>query len=145
MKYILNILRHKWFVIRAGIRIKGISLWRLLLHDLSKFSPIEFKAYKKKFFYKNCPKDEWDRAWLHHVHKNPHHWQHWVLKDRPLIMDETYIREMVADWFAAERSYKGSWDIQNWLSKKYPNMKLHPETRRILKTILREQKIYLPS
>lgn len=35
------ILKHKWFVLLAGLEV-GVPLWRLIIHDWSKFTPAEF-------------------------------------------------------------------------------------------------------
>ena len=40
-------------------------------------------SYAKKFFYtgEKSAEDElkWKHAWLHHQHKNKHHWEYWVV------------------------------------------------------------------
>lgn len=87
-QYLNYVLRHKWFVFLAGIKI-GASLWRLLLHDLSKFRPSEWSAYVNYFYgdktdLETDRKAAFDRAWLYHQRRNPHHWQYWVLmEDNP--------------------------------------------------------------
>lgn len=51
LQYLLSTIRHKAFVFIAGWRIVGgISFWRLLIHDWTKFLPVEFVNYAK--FYK---------------------------------------------------------------------------------------------
>jgi hypothetical protein len=144
IKYVLLVLRHKWFVLVAGIRIGKIPIYRLLIHDLSKFSPIELKAYHGRYFSSGWSQEEWDRAWLHHIHKNPHHWEHWVLKERPIPMPEQFVREMLADWLGAGREYAGSWEIQAWIDEKFHKMKFHPKSIEILEKIIRDQNITLP-
>jgi hypothetical protein len=47
--YLKYVVRHKWFVFVAGLRV-GAPLWRLLIHDWSKFLPSEWRAYAR-FFY----------------------------------------------------------------------------------------------
>lgn len=49
IKYLVYLLKHKWFVLIAGLKI-GVPLWRLLVHDLSKFRPSEWFPYTE-FFY----------------------------------------------------------------------------------------------
>ena len=49
--------------------------------------------------------DRFDAAWLHHQHNNPHHWQHWLLREddggtKALEMDHLYVVEMVCDHWA---------------------------------------------
>lgn len=47
--YLRYVIRHKWFVLIAGLRV-GAPLWRLIIHDWSKFLPCEWRPYAK-FFY----------------------------------------------------------------------------------------------
>src|SRR5437868_1583323 len=97
-KYAVYLARHKWFVFVAGLRTKA-PLWRLIIHDWSKFLPCEWFPYVEYFYGEKVrlQKEEWDdsrywplaqkyydafdRAWIHHQHRNPHHWQHWVLRE----------------------------------------------------------------
>lgn len=134
----LKVLQHKWFVIVAGVRVGGIPLWRLLIHDMSKFSRAEFGPYARKFLIEeSTPEIEmaFAQAWLHHENKNPHHWGYWIARSgkftgQALPMPRAYAREMVADWWAAGRAYSKSWDMHNWLVKSVPGFNLHPETLR---------------
>lgn len=144
MKYLFDILKHKWFVLVAGFRVGGIPVWRLLIHDWSKFTPTEFIPYRKRFQLGKCSQDEWNKAWLNHIHHNPHHWEYWILNGVPLRMPDTYVREMVIDWLAAGRSYNGSWHIQSWLNQSFPKMQLHPESIEKLRLILDVQQLKLP-
>jgi hypothetical protein len=78
LRYLKYVLIHKWFVFleccKLGIPIRG------LLHDLSKFSPAEWNGYRKRFFVPSSSSGaEFDAAWLRHQHRNPHHWQFWLL------------------------------------------------------------------
>jgi hypothetical protein len=43
----LRLLLHKWYVFLAGRRLK-VPFWRLVVHDLSKFSPAEFRHYARR-------------------------------------------------------------------------------------------------
>jgi hypothetical protein len=146
VKNALVILKHKWFVIIAGLKVGGIPVWRLLIHDLSKFSPTEFVGYTKRKIDKNFPDEKWRPIWLHHIHHNPHHWEHWVLiknnNIHTLPMPISYVREMVADWLAAGRGYKDSWDIKEWLVAEVPKMSLHLETIKAINNVFRE--LHLP-
>jgi len=98
--YLRYVLRHKWFVFVAGL-FTGAPLWRLIVHDWSKFTPSEWFAYARFFYGK--PRAEnpvysagvadryamdrerrqhaFDVAWLHHQKRNKHHWQYWVLME----------------------------------------------------------------
>ena len=86
---------------------------QILSHDDSKYSCEEYGAYDN-YFYKNnsCLNADqieanFNKAWLHHIHDNPHHWQHWVLIEDDgdssgigLDMPDYYILEMICDWWA---------------------------------------------
>lgn len=87
-KYLSYVLRHKWFVLLAGWRMR-VPLHLLLLHDISKFLPVEWFPYARTFYSSSGesqyePSDSFDLAWLHHQKANKHHWQYWLLStDQP--------------------------------------------------------------
>lgn len=155
LRYFWLLLRHKWFVLQAGVRIGGIPLWRLLVHDWTKFLPVEFVGYAHWFFGIRSL-DKWARAWLHHQHHNPHHPEFYVLSwrgDRDfyhglgqrvadcvvvLPMPEVHVREMLADFMASSKVYTGSWDITDWLAENLPKMRLHTETTALFMAVCRE-------
>lgn len=85
-RYLRAVARHKWFVLVAGYG--RVPLWRLVIHDWSKFTPTEWGAYARAFY--GAPKTKtgkpegniaFDYAWLHHQRLNPHHWQAWLRMD----------------------------------------------------------------
>ena len=60
----------------------------ILNHDESKMNNDEYDAYDDYFYGKLYGKsrsyevvDQFNRAWLLHIHRNPHHWQYWILKN----------------------------------------------------------------
>lgn len=135
MRYLWYVLRHKWFVFVAG-RVLGVPILQLIIHDLSKFSAVEWPAYARIMPYFGRFKDappEWvkafDRAWEHHWQNNPHHPEYWARHGGPVpAMPDVYTREMVADWYGAGRA-QGKLD--NWgyylaHRERYP---FHPITR----------------
>lgn len=137
LRYLRYVLRHKWFVLVAGLKV-GAPVWRLLIHDWSKFMPIEWSAYVGKF-YGSSPSSAavdlaFDRAWLHHQHANPHHWQHWVLREddgatKLLRIPESFLREMVADWMGAGRAITGRWEATDWYVKNRDRIQLDRGSR----------------
>lgn len=145
LRLIKTVLLHKWYVFIAGRRLK-VSLWRLLVHDLSKFSPQEFYDYAQWFYGNKLNHNGFKLAWLHHQHVNDHHWSYWINTDDPHVsevfpMPWPAVREMVADWFAAGKAYKGTWpDPWNftWYYENRRNMRLHPDTEQRLDTVLME-------
>lgn len=133
MKYLLYVLKHKWFVFIECCRL-GIP-WRGITHDLSKFLPSEFFPYAHNFHLdpKYVGKKEFEIAWLHHQRKNKHHWQYWVvprLDDDYNIypMPEKYVKEMLADWVGAGKA-QGQPNTRKWYKQNKDKMILHPKTR----------------
>lgn len=140
LKYFWYILRHKWFVFLECLK-SGVPLWAAIIHDWQKFTPAEFKTYAVNFFgpWKKDDRPQWlvdafERAWLHHLHYGPHHWDYWIIRDganhKALEMPERYWREMVADWRGAGRAISGKDDAAKWYVGKRDEIVLHPETRR---------------
>lgn len=148
LTHFVTTLRHKWYVLIAGWRLR-VPLWRLLLHDLSKWSPAEFDAYARQFHGDRSDSDGFALAWLDHQNRNDHHWEHWISRSAhgkggeggPLPIPEVAVREMVADWFAAGKVYAGSWpDPHNftWFWQNKDKMKMHPQTWARLLVVLDE-------
>jgi hypothetical protein len=141
-----SINQHKNYIINFGSEFK-IDNNILLSHDNSKFSEIEF-PYRIDWYYGNKKyPNEMEKAWLHHLHNNPHHWQHWVFPDEYFLkesnsvngvteMPTVYILEMVADWMAASKVYGNSDNMNDWLEDNLYKVRVHPNSRIILKDTL---------
>lgn len=148
--HIKTILIHKWWVLYYSIIMR--NFWRGLIHDMSKFHPIEFiesldYVDGKSSPIPRCKKDKgYSLAWLHHKSHNKHHFEYWIDFNNgeinPIEMPYKYVKEMVADWLAAGRTYKGkSFNIQDeygWLQSN--NMiiakLLHPSTNLKVREIM---------
>jgi hypothetical protein len=137
LRYASYVARHKWFVFRAGLKTRA-PFWRLLIHDWSKLSRAEWTPYVHSFYRSDVPREHkqaaFDAAWLHHQHRNPHHWQHWLLQEddgalKKLPMPDHFIREMVADWMGAGRAITGKWEVVEWYRKNATRIKLEAGTR----------------
>lgn len=137
LAYLKYVLRHKYYVYKAG-RTLGLGRWHMLIHDLSKFGPSEWNAYVHTFYKADGTKQDYREtenfkaAWNHHQKVNKHHWQYWVLLwDRgdvePLPMPEIYVREMVADWVGAGMAIHGKMEVKSWFGKQ-KEMLLHGDT-----------------
>jgi len=89
LKYLWQVLRHKWFVFLEACRL-GIP-WLGLIHDWSKLRSSEFAPYAQHFYGSQPEKKDdpaFDIAWLQHQKRNKHHWQYWVLmNDNPQSED----------------------------------------------------------
>lgn len=79
IKYAWLTIKHKAFVFRAGLRTRA-PLWRLVIHDWSKFTPSELPHYGRQFFGKKDDPSGFAAAWLHHQNHNPHHWEYWLTR-----------------------------------------------------------------
>jgi hypothetical protein len=121
--------------------------WRGINHDLSKFLPSEFFPYANYFYgnyrsykdastyektyhnfkYKEDVEREFDIAWLKHIHRNPHHWQHWILREddgetKTIQMPEIFLEEMIADWIGAGKAITGKDNLKEWWDKNKHNI-----------------------
>lgn len=116
-------------------------------HDSSKDSMHEYNAYAKHFypdevnsFVKyNYDDSDYDRAWLHHQHTNPHHWQYWVLvRDggelEALDMPFKYIVEMLCDWSSFQ--FQGNGTANEWYKENSSKMILSDNTRSTVEKLL---------
>lgn len=154
--YSKYILRHKWFVFVAGMKINPFLFRRLLIHDWTKLTPGEWIAYTR-YFYGNVPKhttayneslNAFNQAWNHHQKANKHHWQfHYLTPDDggsvPLKMPNTYIQEMVADWAGAGRAITGKWDVAAWYDKNKSKIILEASTRDSVEYLLTKHYNYI--
>ncbi|MDP3645939.1 MAG: DUF5662 family protein [bacterium] len=143
LRFIWRILHHKWWILFYEIKIGGIPLWRLIVHDWTKFSRAEFKPRFRYQIQKVIGKEsaEWKACVDHHHRHNAHHWQYWVRNGIAQPIPETYVREMIVDWLAADKTYCDG--ITSWLREEFPKMNLHQETVQLMKSILVSQGIHL--
>ena len=117
-------------------------------HDESKWSHEEFDLYRVKFFPEpDEPKisdQEFNIAWLHHIHYNPHHPEHWVYYDEEsnkitvYDMPDNYIAEMIFDWIAM--SYKFNNKVYDWYEKEGKDKLFTSSTRRKVEYLLNKIK-----
>jgi len=115
-------------------------------HDLSKTETDEYPAYDAYFYGGNVSyavKREFNLAWLKHIHRNPHHWQHWVLMNDDanegtvaLDMPKEYIIEMVCDWWAFSWASGNLNEIFKWYDEHKANMILSTKTRAQIESLL---------
>ena len=164
LAYLRYVLIHKFYVLWGGIRLDGIPLWQLVIHDASKFSKVEWLPYVRQFYNADgsqrrvrdatgaydpsVQSEAFKAAWLHHWKNNPHHPQYWIANyavrgekkhDVALPMPDVYIREMVIDWFAAGMA-QGKPDCMAWYAAQKDKLVLHSETRIAVERVLQEAK-----
>ena len=116
-RHFKTITKHRWLVLKGCFRV-GLY-WQGLTHDLSKYSPTEFRAGARYFQGTRSPnaaerEDKgYSEAWMHHKGRNRHHYEYWTdmsLQTRnyeSVPMPRRYLVEMVMDRIAACRTYQG--------------------------------------
>lgn len=136
-KYLLVLIRHRSALAKAAKKL-NVPMARVLRHDNSKFSWLEWRAYVRKLVLKIDDDQEWAAAWEHHWQSNDHHIEYWEdrgmifswtgeirLKDWPhafthypkavgtcgVAIPDVAVREIIADWMAASYAYSGSWPV----------------------------------
>lgn len=111
-----TITEHKWVVMQGCFKV---GLYRQgLMHDLSKYTPEEFRTGVLYFQGNRSPnaaeKEEcgYSRAWLHHKGRNKHHYEYWIdlAVDKSqglqgMKMPVRYVVEMFMDRVAASKIY----------------------------------------
>lgn len=121
--------------------------WQMTyVHDVSKEDPEEYDAYDKYFYGNNKSfkvVEDFQYAWLHHIHNNPHHWQHWVLiNDDPeegikaLDMPVNYIIEMVCDWWSFSWKSGDLLSMFDWYKEHRDYIRLSYDTRKAVEGLL---------
>ncbi len=143
-KYLKYVSRHKWYVFVECY--KRNLIWRGIVHDLSKFRPSEFIPYARYFYGDYPPYDvgvttywphrfredverRFDRAWLFHIHRNPHHWQYWLLQEddgpiKKIPIPIKYLKEMGCDWLGAGKAITGKNNIKEWYAENKDRIQL---------------------
>lgn len=156
--YFTYLLKHKYHVFKACCKL-GIPL-RGLVHDLSKFNPFEFFCCASYFYanWKNkvvhvphhpqrniAPNKKYDFLWVKHKNKTKHHWQYWVsINDKgevfSLPMPYKYVKEMVCDWYSANRVQQNTIDIHSWFELHKDVLYLDKQTKHYIYRVLSELK-----
>ncbi|MGO5051297.1 DUF5662 family protein [Lachnospiraceae bacterium LCP25S3_G4] len=116
-KHFCTITHHKLLVMKECFRV---GLYKQgILHDLSKYSPTEFKVGCKYYQGTRSPNNAereaigYSSAWLHHKGRNKHHYEYWIdygTGDEKgltgMKMPKEYVVEMFMDRIAACKIYK---------------------------------------
>lgn len=148
--HLKTVLTHKKWVYfyckMCGIPKQG------LLHDLSKFSPIEFIESAKYWTGTRSPIDMckekygYSEAWLHHKGRNKHHYEYWQDNfdkgGEALQVPFEYAVEMICDFIGAARAYMGDgfsfateWE---WWINKRETRAMHDQTKIFISLVLKE-------
>lgn len=125
--------------------------WQIgMAHDESKTQPDEYEAYDAYFYGGNrsfAVTQAFNKAWLLHIHRNPHHWQHWILiNDEPnegeilIEMPYNYILEMICDWWAFSWAKGDLTEIFKWYGEHKDYIKLNKKSHATVEHILEQIK-----
>lgn len=157
-KTIKNAINHfKTITIHKMLVMKycfNVGLYKqALLHDLSKYSWIEFSAGVKYYKGNMSPngiqkiKEGYSSAWLHHKGRNKHHNEYWIdygVKATDglvgMKMPTNYVVEMFIDRMCASKNYQRE-QYTDRSALEYYNMGrdyciLHKESQRLLELLL---------
>lgn len=144
-KHKITVMKHCF---KLGLYKRG------LLHDLSKYSPVEFWAGVRYFQGDKSPNNvQRDvegvaKAWLHHKGRNKHHYEYWIdyTNDRECEiggsrMPTEFVLEMFCDRVAASKVYKKDEYTEDAPLAYYMRGKgkyvMHPQTAELLEKLLR--------
>ena len=151
LNHLKTINHHKKLVMQHCFRV---GLYRQgILHDMSKYSPVELLPGFRYFQGNRSPNDAerkakgYSSAWLHHKGRNKHHLEYWIdyspEGDHPLVgnrMPVKYVVEMFCDRMAASKTYRKELYTDRDPFDYYINSKnsylLHPDTKALLEELL---------
>lgn len=145
-----TITKHRHKVIKhcfkAGIFMQG------LMHDLSKYSPVEFWTGAEFYQGSRSPNEGereaygYSKAWMHHKGRNKHHFEYWTdysivtKKLEPVKMPLNYVIEMFCDRVAASKIYlKDKYNDRcplEYFIRAKQNRYIHSETSDMLEKLL---------
>ena len=142
---------YEWIKLYIPEILKGLNLDELdaqigMEHDASKTSIDEYGSYDRYFYGGNRSYQvvrDFNYSWLFHIHRNPHHWQYWVLiNDEPgegmtiLDIPMNYIIEMICDWLSFSIGKGDMYEIFKWYDEHKDHIKLSNKTRKTVEDIL---------
>ena len=151
-----TITHHKWLVLKGCFRV-GLY-WQGITHDLSKYSPTEFREGARFYQGTRSPNTAeretkgYSEAWMHHKGRNRHHYEYWTDINREtreyssVEMPRRYLVEMVMDRRAACMVYQGDnyrdGSALAYFERSLERDRMHPNTSKQLRhilTMLRDQ------
>ena len=151
--HLKTINHHKWLVMKGCF---AVGLYRQgLLHDLSKYAPVEFLAGCRYYTDGHESPNNGERrdrgyslAWLHHKGRNRHHFEYWIDYDvrqnahgmSGMRMPVNYVVEMYVDRVAASKNYQKEAYTNRSALEYYERGKshyvMHPDTTALLEHLL---------
>lgn len=142
---------YKWLLENLPELFEDVDIdsWEFIYaHDASKSTEEEYDAYDEYFYGRNKSFEvvqNFNKAWLHHIHNNPHHWQYWILMnddpnplEREIYIDipYQYIIEMICDWWSFSWKEDNLYEIFDWYRKHKDNIRMSQQSRFQVEEIL---------
>ena len=150
LQHFMTITRHRILVMKGCFRV-GLY-WQGLVHDLSKYSAVEFWNGAKYYQGTRSPntlerEDKgYSESWMHHKGRNRHHYEYWTDMNRQtrnyesIPMPRKYLVEMVMDRRAACIVYQGKdytpASAYDYFDTSREKELMHPRTRQELYFLL---------
>ena len=150
-KHLKVVVRHRHNVLKYSTKL-GI-FWTGLVHDLSKFRPVEFNRSVKYFHGKKSPTiierashDNFSYICVAHTGRNKHHWQYWVDYTRDDIVVNKipfkHALEYVADIISASKVYNPKeftlMVVYNYFKEHSQTYLMHPATKEFILWCVKE-------
>ncbi len=149
-QHFVTITKHRLLVMDGCFRV-GLY-WQGLTHDLSKYSPTEFRVgaryYQGTRSPNNAEREEkgYSEAWIHHKGRNRHHYEYWTdlspetRQYESVPMPRKYLVEMVMDRRAACMTYQKDAYTDGsafaYFDRSMEKNRMHPQLRRELHFLL---------
>ena len=150
LQHFMTITRHRILVMKGCFRV-GLY-WQGLVHDLSKYSAVEFWNGAKYYQGTRSPNTlerevkGYSESWMHHKGRNRHHYEYWTDMNRQtrnyesIPMPRKYLVEMVMDRRAACIVYQGKdytpASAYDYFDTSREKELMHPRTRQELYFLL---------
>lgn len=151
VQHFVKVCKHKHYVRqycwKLGLYKQGI------LHDISKFSPIEFWESVKYYQGDRSPIDackeenRYSNAWLHHKGRNKHHYEYYIdnLDKGGTAIQIPFLDsvELICDCLGAGKAYmKNNFSYEKeyiwWLNKIKKPLLMHSQTKLFITIVLDE-------
>lgn len=129
--------------IHDGVDYSDIVLKNIINHDYSKVTNIEWIPYREYFYGDRTQevKNNFNYAWLNHIHNNPHHWQYWILLEDEgnlitLEIPYEYIIEMFLDHWSFSWKIDNLSEIENWYTEHKDKIIMNAKSQDLYENIL---------
>ena len=145
-----TITTHKWLVMQGCFQV-GLY-WQGLTHDLSKYSPTEFRVGAQYYLGNKSPNGAerlekgYSVAWMHHKGRNRHHFEYWTdlnletKRYESMPVPRKYLAEMIMDRRAACMVYEGEKYTDRsalaYYERSLDKTMMHPQLNQELKFLL---------